>query len=211
MFVCMWMICTTFIEYPGKEAVAPVDPEAESTPHTEKVVTGTNEASMNETFSSKVRGAIAGVSCVLMLFTCYYRIVGNFRGVQFSQFSRISCYLQKFDQRWISTIVQCTMGMIVCSHENFEDWPSVKVRPHENFPLCGMYMYNVVMYFVYQYYQGLVGTTVFSSIMPCTCEGLEFMTVIIILSDFVIVVTNYVCHMCSTKSVLGSTCTCIHP
>ena len=97
------MICTTFIEYPGKEAVAPVDPEAESTPQTEKVVTGTNEASMNETFSSKVRGAIAGVSCVnmivLMLFTCYYCIVGNFRGVQFSQFSQISCYLQKFDQR----------------------------------------------------------------------------------------------------------------
>jgi hypothetical protein len=40
-------------------------------------------------------------------------------------------------------IVESIMGIIARFHENFEDWPSAKIGPHENFPLYGkiMYMY----------------------------------------------------------------------
>jgi hypothetical protein len=30
------------------------------------------------------------------------------------------------------------MGMIALVRENFEDWPSAKIRPHENYPLYGI-------------------------------------------------------------------------
>jgi hypothetical protein len=55
----------------------------------------------------------------------YYRIVGNFRGVQFSQ---MSGYLRKLDSR----------NKYYNGHDrmrprklNFEDWPSAKIGPHE--------------------------------------------------------------------------------
>ena len=70
-----------------------------------------------------------------------YRIAGNFREVQFSRFSQISDYPRKLDPR---NKHDCTVyNEHECAHprklnrENFEDWPSAKIGPHENFPLYG--------------------------------------------------------------------------
>jgi hypothetical protein len=70
----------------------------------------------------------------------YYRIAGNFRGVQFS---RISGYPQKLDPL---NMHDCKVynghdraRLRNLNRENFEDWPSAKIGPHENFPLYGMF------------------------------------------------------------------------
>ena len=67
---------------------------------------------------------------------------GKISWVQFLRFSRISYYPQKLDPR-------NKHDCIVYEHErarprklnreNFEDWPSAKIGPHENFPLYGIW------------------------------------------------------------------------
>ena len=68
-----------------------------------------------------------------------YRIVGNFRGVQFSRFSQISGYPRKLDLRnkYDCTVYNGHDGARPrkLNRENFADWPSAKIGPHENFPL----------------------------------------------------------------------------
>jgi hypothetical protein len=79
-----------------------------------------------------------------------YRIAGNFRGVQFSCFSRISGYLRKIDSqnknnRTVYNGHDRTRPWKL-NRENFEDCPSAKIGPHENFPLYGMYiLLNLVL------------------------------------------------------------------
>jgi hypothetical protein len=77
-------------------------------------------------------------SCFTVMSIAYC-IAGNFRGVQFSWFLRISGYPRKLDPR---NRYDCTvynghnrMHPRKLNHENFEDWPSAKIGPHENFPL----------------------------------------------------------------------------
>ncbi len=67
------------------------------------------------------------------------RIAGNFRGIQFSRFSRISGYQRKLDPR---NKYNCTVYSRHdrtrprnLNRENFEDWSSAKIGPHDNFPL----------------------------------------------------------------------------
>ena len=70
-----------------------------------------------------------------------YHIAGNFRGIQFSWFSRISGYPRKLDPRnkYDCTVYNGHDGTRPrkLNHENFADWPSAKIGPHENFPLYG--------------------------------------------------------------------------
>jgi hypothetical protein len=66
------------------------------------------------------------------------RYSGNFRGVQFSRFSQICGYPRKLDLRnkYNCTVYngQDCMHPRKLNRESFEDWPSAKIGPHENFP-----------------------------------------------------------------------------